>query len=92
MDISGCERSMLPLIRCRECDSKLLQLERVWMLADGRHIADRRCPECGTRDSVVVGMFATRLWLAREQRLRRDVKKAAEDLARGAELPAISSS
>jgi DNA-directed RNA polymerase subunit RPC12/RpoP len=82
---------MLALIRCRECDSKLLQLERIWLLADGRRIADRRCPECGTRDSVIVGTFATRLWLAREQRLRLDLMKAAEKLARGAELPVILS-
>jgi DNA-directed RNA polymerase subunit RPC12/RpoP len=62
---------MLPLIRCRECDSKLLQLERIWLLADGRRVAHRRCPECGTRDSVTVGAFAMKLWLAREERLRR---------------------
>ncbi len=61
---------MLPLIRCRECDSKLLQLERIWLLADGRRVAHRRCPECGTRDSVTVGAFAMKLWLAREERLR----------------------
>src|SRR4051794_25551308 len=66
IDTSGCEGSMLPVIRCRECDSKLLQLERIWLLADGRHIADRRCPECSTRDSVIVGPFATQFWLARE--------------------------
>ena len=82
---------MLALIRCRECDSKLLQLERIWVLADGRRIADRRCPECGMRDSVIVGTFATQLWLAREQRLRLDLMKAAEELARGAELPVILS-
>ena len=64
---------MLPLIRCRECDSKLLQLERIWLLADGRRVAHRRCPECGTRDSVTVGAFAMKLWLAREERLRSEL-------------------
>ena len=82
---------MLALIRCRECGSKLLHLERIWMLADGRRIADRRCPECGTRDSVIVGTFATQLWLAREQRLRLDLMKTAEEFARGAELPVFLS-
>lgn len=62
------------------------------MLADGRRIADRRCPECGTRDSVVVGRFAIQLWLAGEQRLRLDLTEAAGQLAAGAELPVILSS
>jgi len=66
---------MLPLIRCRECDSKLLQLERIWLLADGRRVAHRRCPECGTRDSVTVGAFAMKLWLAREERLRSELSE-----------------
>jgi DNA-directed RNA polymerase subunit RPC12/RpoP len=78
---------MLALVRCRECDSKLLQLERIWLLADGRRVADRRCPECGTRDRVTVGAFATKLWLAREQRFRRDLIEAADRLARSAGLP-----
>ena len=80
---------MLALVRCRECDSKLLQLERIWLAPplDGRRAADRRCPDCGTRDSVILGTFATQLWLARVQRLRLDLTKAAEELARGAELP-----
>ena len=79
---------MLPLIRCRECDSKLLQLERIWMLADGRRVAHRRCPECGTRDSVTVGAFAMKLWLAREERLRAELSETADELAGGAEVPA----
>jgi hypothetical protein len=89
INTSDCEDSMLALIRCRECDSKLLQLERIWMLADGRRVVDRRCPECDTRDTVRVGTFATQLWLAREQRLRLDLMNAAEELARGAELAVI---
>jgi hypothetical protein len=78
---------MLALVRCRECDSKLLQLERIWLLADGRRVADRRCPECGTCDSVAVGAFATKLWLAREQRFRRVLIEAADELAHSAGLP-----
>src|SRR4249920_3774983 len=79
---------MLPLIRCRECDSKLLQLERIWLLADGRRVAHRRCPECGMRDSVTVGAFAMKLWLAREERLRSELSETASGLAGGAEVPA----
>lgn len=78
---------MLALVRCRECDSKLLQLERIWLLSDGRRVADRRCPECGTRDRVTVGAFAAKLWLAREQRFRCDLIDAADRLAGGAGLP-----
>ncbi len=73
---------MLPLIRCRECDSKLLQLERIWLLADGRRVAHRRCPECGTRDSVTVGAFAMKLWLAREERLRSELSETAAESRR----------
>jgi hypothetical protein len=65
----------------------VLQLARVWLLADGRRIADRRCPECDTRDSVVVGAFATQLWLAREKRLRVELMAAADELGRGPEPP-----
>lgn len=82
--VGGC---VLALVRCRECDSKLLQLERIWLLSDGRRVADRRCPECGTRDRVTVGVFAAKLWLAREQRVRRDLIEAADRLAGGAGLP-----
>ena len=65
----------------------LLQLERIWLLADGRRVAHRRCPECGTRDSVTVGAFAMKLWLAREERLRGELSETAAELAGGAEVP-----
>ena len=42
---------MLALIRCRECDSKLLQLERIRMLGDGR-ASPTPLPGVGTRDTV----------------------------------------
>jgi hypothetical protein len=60
---------MRRLVRCFECDSPLLQLERAWMLADGRHVAERRCPECQRRDCVSASPPAIRAWLEREQRL-----------------------
>ena len=46
------------LIRCRRCDSALLQLERVWLLHDGRHAAERRCPDCDRHDMVVADLEA----------------------------------
>jgi hypothetical protein len=60
---------MRPLVRCFECDSPLLQLERAWMLADGRHVAERRCPECGRRDCVSASQKAILAWRERERRL-----------------------
>ncbi len=75
---------MIPLIRCRACESKLLQVERIWALADGRNVAHRRCPECDMRDRVTVGSFALKLWMAREQRLREELDARATALADGA--------
>jgi hypothetical protein len=66
---------MIPLISCRDCGSKLLQLERAWLLHDGSRIADRHCPECGMRDSVEIGGFALRLWLTREARLSEQLEQ-----------------
>jgi hypothetical protein len=50
------------LTRCRDCSSRLLQLERVWLLPDGRHVARRRCPECGLVDHVTAGADAIWAW------------------------------
>ena len=52
----------MPLTSCRECDSRLLQLERVWVLEDGRHAARRHCPECGCTDTVTAGALALSVW------------------------------
>jgi hypothetical protein len=65
------------LVRCRECESRLLQLERAWLLADGRRVAERRCPECGRRDSVTAAPEAIDAWLRREQRLLGQLAAAA---------------
>jgi hypothetical protein len=47
-----------------------LQLERVWLLPDGRHVALRRCPECGLVDHVTATPDAIWTWrrIARCQR------------------------
>ena len=51
----------LPLTRCRECSSRL-ELQGVRVLADGRHVAHRHCPECGCSDDVVAGVLALSVW------------------------------
>jgi hypothetical protein len=58
------------LTRCRECSSKLLQLDGMWLMPDGRHVARRRCPECETVDLVTASPEALWAWrrLARRQR------------------------
>jgi hypothetical protein len=60
---------MSPLVRCGACDSPLLQLERMWLLADGRHVAERRCPECERYDAVAAAPDALLAWRRREERL-----------------------
>lgn len=49
----------------RACSSRLLQLDRLWLLAEGRHVAWGRCPECGTVDHVTDDPAA--LWAWRRQ-------------------------
>ena len=70
----------MPLTSCRACDSKLLQLERVWVLEDGRHAARRRCPECGCVDTVTAGALALSVWrkvaMRRLARLERGLVEA----------------
>ena len=80
---------MHPLIRCRNCDSKLLQLEDVSELSDGSYLAHRHCPECQSSDSVSVGSFAVRIWQAREERLLEQLRETANALADGAPLNAV---
>ena len=73
--------SALPLTRCRTCDSRLLQLERMWMLADGRHVAERRCPECQTCDTVTADALALHVWARRERRTRHALRHEAAAMA-----------
>jgi len=69
------------LTRCRACDSRLLQLERFWLLADRRWIAERHCPECETRDTVTAPGEAIAAWAHSERAVRRELKREASELA-----------
>jgi hypothetical protein len=58
------------LTRCRDCSSKLLQLDGMWLVPDGRQVARRRSPECETVDLVTASPEPLWAWrrLARQQR------------------------
>jgi hypothetical protein len=75
------EGTGLPLIRCRACDSPLLQLERIWLLVDGRHAAERRCPDCDRHDMVVADPRALSIWAKRERQLLETLEELAAALA-----------
>ncbi len=75
------ETTGLPLIRCRRCDSSLLQLERMWLLADGRHAAERRCPDCDRHDMVVADPRALQIWANRERQLLETLEELAAALS-----------
>jgi hypothetical protein len=74
---------MLPLTRCRQCSSKLLQLERLWLLPDGRHVARRRCPECAVIDDVTAAPEALWAWCSESRRHRDRLEQMALELAEG---------
>jgi hypothetical protein len=61
------------LTECRECSSKLLQLEQMWLLPDGRHVATRRCPECQRVDTVSAHPLALWAWRRRSVRERNEL-------------------
>jgi hypothetical protein len=77
---SNADGNGLPLIRCRACGSSLLQLERIWLLADGRHAAERRCPECERHDLVVADPRALAVWAKRERQLLETLEELAAAL------------
>jgi hypothetical protein len=83
------------LTRCRVCSSRLLQLDRLWLLADGRHVARRRCPECGTVDHVTADPEALWAWHRQTQRHRAHLELTVLELAAGDRelepLPAVES-
>ncbi|MDX6580100.1 MAG: hypothetical protein QOJ47_1649 [Gaiellales bacterium] len=74
---------MLPLTRCRRCSSKLLQLERLWLLPDGRHVAERRCPECEGIDHVTATPEALWAWRSEARRQRDGMQRTMLELAEG---------
>jgi hypothetical protein len=63
------------LTECRDCSSKLLQLEQMWLLPDGRHVARRRCPECQRVDTVSAHPLALWAWRRRIERQREDLER-----------------
>jgi Zn ribbon nucleic-acid-binding protein len=71
------------LTRCAECSSKLLQLERMWLLVDGRHVAGRRCPECDTVDHVTASPEALWAWRRLAQRQRERLEQTVVELVEG---------
>jgi hypothetical protein len=59
---------------CRDCSSKLLQLDEMWLLPDGRHVARRRCPECQRVDIVSAHPLALWAWCRRSARQRDELE------------------
>jgi hypothetical protein len=68
------------LTSCRDCASKLVQLEEMWLLSDGRHIARRRCPECERVDTVSAHPLALWAWRHRNERQRATLEQALLEL------------
>jgi hypothetical protein len=77
------------LTRCPSCSSRLIQLDRLWLLADGRHIARRRCPECEIVDHVTADPAALWAWRRRSQRELERLESALRELAAGATGPEL---
>jgi hypothetical protein len=71
----------LPLVRCPACLSDLVQPTEV--AQDGRRVlVRRRCPECGHRDLVEADADAVHAWLRREARIRVQLGRTADRIAR----------
>jgi hypothetical protein len=68
------------LTSCRDCSSKLLQLDGMWLLPDGRHVARRCCPECGRADTVSANAIALWAWRRRSDRHRGELVRALLEL------------
>jgi hypothetical protein len=75
------------LTACRDCSSKLLQLDKLWLLPDGRHVARRSCPECRRVDTVSAHPLALWAWCRQHDRQREALEhellqlvEAVEDL------------
>ncbi len=71
------------LTRCRVCSSRLLELDRMWLLPDGRHVARRHCPECETVDHVTADPIALWAWRRETQRHRAHLELIVLELAAG---------
>ena len=65
---------------CRDCSSKLLQFEEMWLLPDGRHVARRRCPECQRVDTVSAHPLALWAWRRQSARQRAELEQRLLEL------------
>jgi hypothetical protein len=65
---------------CRDCSSKLLQLDELWLLPDGRHVARRRCPECRRVDTVSAHPRALWAWRRQGARQRAELEQRLLEL------------
>jgi hypothetical protein len=68
---------------CRDCSSKLLQLDEMWLLPDGRHVARRCCPECQRVDVVSAHPLALWAWCRRSARQREELEHRLLELVEG---------
>ena len=53
----------------------------MWLLADGRHAAERRCPDCDRHDMVVADPRALQIWAKRERQLLETLEELAAALS-----------
>jgi hypothetical protein len=68
------------LTSCPACSSELLQLDEMWLLPDGLHVARRRCPECERVDTVSANPLALWAWRRRIDRERAMLERALLEL------------
>jgi hypothetical protein len=73
--------SSIPLVRCRDCDSLLLQLLEFVGPIDGSSVVARYCPDCERGDTVVAEHAAVEAWLRRDARTASWMTIAADELA-----------
>jgi hypothetical protein len=71
----------LPLARCRDCASPLLQPLDVAGPVGGLSIVVRFCPECERTDSVVAQHSAVDAWLRRDEQIIAWMAASADALA-----------
>lgn len=76
----------LPLVRCRDCNSSLLQPLRADRIDDDSSFVTRACPDCGRQDTVIADDVAVQAWLHREAdtaaRMATGADALAADIAR----------
>ena len=80
-DRSVIRENFIPLVRCRECNSSLLQPIAVAGPIEGSSLVARSCPDCGRRDIVVAEDNAVQEWLLRDARIAAWMIAAADGIA-----------